>query len=89
MRYLQEEYAGLVVGGVYGSRTKKLFRSLGSNASAWSNNNILARVKTAVDLAAIRPEDQVGSSHSRGSHGGRPFGRGFGHSSFGRGARGS
>ncbi len=81
MRFLQEDYASLVMGGVYGSCTKHLFRSLGSNASAWSNQEILAHVKTAADLAAIKPEEtqrpgfhgwqfQCGSTFHRGHQGG-------------------
>ena len=92
-RYIQEEYAGLVVQGTFGTRTQKVFRSLQKHTSAFTPS-VLEQVKTAAQLATLAdPADRPsgrGDFHQRnnrnypGTRGGYFGGRGrpYQHSHF-------
>ena len=71
IRYLQEEYASLLVQGQYGRDTSRLFRSLQRNTSAF-NPQSLEQLRNAVTItAAARPTQRGGFGRGRGG-----FGRG-------------
>ncbi len=64
LRYIQEEYAALVVQGTFGSKTHKLFRSLQKHTSAFTPS-VIEQVKTAAELATF-VEPGLEQIHQRG-----------------------
>ena len=82
MRFLQDEYANLVVLGKYPKETAQMFRSLQKNTSGLSSE-ALKNLKLAVEVTA-QSQTQVNSSPSTGRGRGF-FGRGRGFNNYRRG----
>lgn len=72
INFLQSEYSGLVVRSTFDEETSRLFKSLESNSSAFSERS-LGNVRVAAELAAISARNGRGSSRppnrGRGSRG--------------------
>lgn len=79
INFLQSEYSGLVVRSTFDEETSRLFRSLESNSSAFSERS-LSNVRVAAELAAIAGRNgQRGTQRTgRGGRGNR----GHGYSNF-------
>lgn len=80
INFLQSEYSGLVVRSTFDEETSRLFRSLESNSSAFSERS-LSNVRVAAELAAIAGRNSRGAQ--RASRGGRGSSRGHGYSNRG------
>ena len=55
MRYLQEDFCSIVVGGSLGTKTQQIFRLLQKHTSAFAPS-VIETVKTAAQLASIPSE---------------------------------
>lgn len=86
VKFLQEEFASLVVSGQFDSSTAKIFRSLQKNTSGF-NSESLETLRSAASLSAAgRRGPSPSEDRGTGTFGGR--GRGYFGSSYGRGGRG-
>ena len=66
IRYLQEEYAGIIIDSKYGHDTAQTFRALQRNTSIFPQS-VLDRVETAVNLTSLnRDRDRRGGRGNRG-----------------------
>ena len=84
IRFLQERYAGLVVGGSFGKRTQDVFMSIQNNSSVFTPS-IVESVKSAITLTNTQGENQSGCQGSGVC--GRPYDRrGNRFGAFGRGS---
>ncbi len=72
MRYMQEKYAGLVVGGSFGKQTQDIFQSIQSNASVFTPP-VVRNIEAAIKLTSTHSE-----FNNRNRRGGRGGGRGGG-----------
>ena len=61
IRYLQDEYANLVVLGKYPKETAQMFRSLQQNTSGL-NSEVLRNLKLAVEVTGQQSQVQQGNS---------------------------
>ena len=65
LKYLQEEYASLLVQGQFGANTARVFRSLQRNTSAFPEES-LEQLRTAVTLTPPNTQQQSWSSNRGG-----------------------
>ncbi len=71
MRYLQERYAGLVVGSSFGKQTQDVFMSIQNNSSVFTPQ-VVDNVKAAIQLTNTQSEFAGrGRDSNRGNRGGR------------------
>ena len=87
IRYLQEEYSGLLVGSQFGGKTKSAFRSLQKNTSNFTPETI-DNLKTAVTLTQNSSQPQAHWNANFRSFRGANF-RGNSFRGCGRGVRGT
>jgi len=83
IKYLQEEYASLLVSGQFDASTAKIFRSLQKNTSGFDQESLETLRAAATLSAAGRPPGVASEDRYTGR------GRGFSGYSRGRGHRGS
>lgn len=86
LKFLQDEYAALLVKGRFDNNTSQLFRSLQKNNSGFDEAS-LANVRVAAELSSIALRFQPNSSYRGGYRSGNYRGGGFRGNYRGRGNR--
>lgn len=77
IKFLQEEYTGIIVQGSFGEEAGDIYHNLQKNTSVFTEDR-LPLVKTAVELAHIRQQQPVRGAQGQGFYGGRGQSRGRG-----------
>ena len=81
MRYIQEEYNSLQLGGQYGNQAKTIFKQIRRNTTVYTPA-FVDDIKTALSVAGMRPAQQHHHPQFFGGHRGSRFQAGHGNPYF-------